>query len=86
MGLQPVTRDAAPAGKQYPYVLFAAPPSGSEDYPGAVSRGGLWLLVDVLVRVEVGITGRTGGKDRSGSAACQCKFRGLGQGCETGRT
>lgn len=37
MGLNPVTRDAAPAGKQYPYVLFAAPPSGSEDYPGAVS-------------------------------------------------
>jgi hypothetical protein len=37
MGLSPVTRDAAPAGKQYPYVLFAAPPSGSEDYPGAVS-------------------------------------------------
>jgi hypothetical protein len=37
MGLQPVTRDAAPAGKQYPYVLFAAPPSGSEDYPAAVS-------------------------------------------------
>jgi hypothetical protein len=39
MGLEPVTRDAAPAGKQYPYVLFAAPPSGSEDYPGAVSDG-----------------------------------------------
>lgn len=37
MGLSPVTRDAAPAGKQYPFVLFAAPPSGSEDYPGAVS-------------------------------------------------
>jgi hypothetical protein len=40
MGLEPVTRDAAPAGKQYPYVLFAAPPSGSEDYPGAVSNCG----------------------------------------------
>lgn len=38
MGLTPVTRDAAPAGKQYPYVLFAAPPSGSEDYPAAVSQ------------------------------------------------
>jgi hypothetical protein len=38
MGLEPVIRDAAPAGKQYPYVLFAAPPSGSEDYPAAVSR------------------------------------------------
>lgn len=37
MGLQPITRDAAPAGKQYPYVLFAAPPSGSEDYPAAVA-------------------------------------------------
>eukprot|EP00882_Tetradesmus_deserticola_P005686 GHRQ01005987.1.p1 GENE.GHRQ01005987.1~~GHRQ01005987.1.p1 ORF type:complete len:367 (+),score=182.69 GHRQ01005987.1:259-1359(+) len=36
MGLQPVTREAAPAGKQYPYVLFAAPPSGSDDYPAAV--------------------------------------------------
>lgn len=42
MGLTPVTRDAAPAGKKYPYVLFAAPPSGSEDYPGAVSILLLW--------------------------------------------
>lgn len=37
MGLSPITREAAPAGKKFPYVLFAAPPSGSEDYPGAVS-------------------------------------------------
>lgn len=50
LGLTPVTRDAAPAGtRRYPYVLFAAPPSGSADYPAAVSvthtsqgREGLW--------------------------------------------
>jgi nucleoside-diphosphate-sugar epimerase len=41
MGLSPVTREAAPAGRRFPYVLFAAPPSGSEDYPGAVAAAAL---------------------------------------------
>ncbi|KAF8059377.1 hypothetical protein HT031_005182 [Scenedesmus sp. PABB004] len=37
MGLSPVTRDGVPPGKTFPYVLFSAPPSGSEDYPAAVA-------------------------------------------------
>ena len=36
LGLQPRTKSAAD-GKKFPYVLFAAPPSGSEDYVGEVS-------------------------------------------------
>lgn len=38
MGLTPRTRDQAADGKKFPYVLFAAPPSGSEDYPAEVRR------------------------------------------------
>jgi hypothetical protein len=39
MGLSPRVKAAA-AGEKYPYVLFAAPPSGSEDYAGEVRWGG----------------------------------------------
>jgi hypothetical protein len=38
--LTPRTREqAASIQQRFPYVLFAAPPSGSEDYPGEVRRG-----------------------------------------------
>eukprot|EP00879_Flechtneria_rotunda_P005880 GHRR01006186.1.p1 GENE.GHRR01006186.1~~GHRR01006186.1.p1 ORF type:complete len:376 (+),score=78.33 GHRR01006186.1:170-1297(+) len=36
MGLTPITRDAQPQDTKFPYVLFAAPPSGCENYPAAV--------------------------------------------------
>jgi hypothetical protein len=46
MGLVPVTADAAPAGKKFPYVLFAAPPSGSADYPAAVQSAAAAAAAD----------------------------------------
>lgn len=36
LGITPRTKDAAPAGGRFPFVLFAAPPSGSEDYVGEI--------------------------------------------------
>jgi hypothetical protein len=37
LGLTPRTREEAQSSQQrFPYVLFAAPPSGSEDYPAEV--------------------------------------------------
>lgn len=36
LGITPRTKDTAPAGGRFPYVLFAAPPSGSEDYVGEI--------------------------------------------------
>jgi nucleoside-diphosphate-sugar epimerase len=36
LGLTPRTRDQAD-GRRFPYVLFAAPPSGSDDYPAEVA-------------------------------------------------
>lgn len=43
LGITPRTKDAAPAGGRFPYVLFAAPPSGSEDYVGEIKAAlALW--------------------------------------------
>ncbi|PRW58245.1 NAD(P)-binding domain [Chlorella sorokiniana] len=43
LGITPRTKDAAPAGGRFPYVLFAAPPSGSEDYVGEIKAAlSLW--------------------------------------------
>jgi hypothetical protein len=55
MGLTPRVKAEAIAGEKYPNVLFAAPPSGSEDYPAEV-RCGLdcqlqllrWLLTRLI--------------------------------------
>ncbi len=32
MGLQPLVKSSLTAGDRYPFVLFSAPPSGSQDY------------------------------------------------------
>ncbi|KAI8465729.1 MAG: hypothetical protein J3K34DRAFT_525149 [Monoraphidium minutum] len=43
MGLTPRTRAEAADGRKFPYVLFAAPPSGSDDYPAEVAAAtALW--------------------------------------------
>lgn len=43
LGITPRTKDAAPGGGAFPFVLFAAPPSGSEDYLGEIKAAlGLW--------------------------------------------
>lgn len=35
LGISPVTKDSQ-SGDKYPYVIFCAPPSGSEDYSAEV--------------------------------------------------
>ena len=44
MGLEPRAKADAPTGQRFPFVLFAAPPSGSADYPGDVAAAAqqLW--------------------------------------------
>jgi hypothetical protein len=39
LGLTPRTRDQAGDSRKFSHVLFAAPPSGSEDYPAEVRAG-----------------------------------------------
>ena len=55
MGIQPRTKDQA-GTTQYPFVLFAAPPSGSEDYAAEVSFCGCSsvcaAICDVLFKSE----------------------------------
>jgi hypothetical protein len=35
-GLTPATKDTLEAGRKFPYVIFSAPPSGSQDYAAEV--------------------------------------------------
>lgn len=43
LGISPRTKDAAPSGGAFPFVVFAAPPSGSEDYMGEIKAAlALW--------------------------------------------
>lgn len=43
LGITPRTKDAAPSGGAFPYMLFAAPPSGSDDYLGELKAAlALW--------------------------------------------
>lgn len=43
MGITPYTRDTLPAGRQYSYVAFTAPPSGSVDYVADIKAAlALW--------------------------------------------
>ena len=43
LGIAARTKDAAPAGGAFPYVAFAAPPSGSDDYLGEIQAAlALW--------------------------------------------
>ncbi|GLC39271.1 hypothetical protein PLESTB_001649100 [Pleodorina starrii] len=43
MGLTPATRDTLPAGRKWSFVVFAAPPSGSQDYVADVKAAlSLW--------------------------------------------
>lgn len=59
MGISPVIKTEAPAQK-YPYVVFSAPPSGSQDYLGEVSHLQLSnLAAHQLLQIEVQCTVNT---------------------------